>query len=73
MKITFLCDKILQVLIWMIDRRNCMVLLSLGTEVIFQSVKFVIMLALIVVAWIIGSSIRKKVDANKTAKSEDNT
>lgn len=50
-----------------------MVLLSLGTEVIFQSVKFVIMLALIVVAWIIGSSIRKKVDANKTAKSEDNT
>ncbi|MGN0318839.1 MAG: hypothetical protein ACI4E1_12985 [Lachnospira sp.] len=47
-----------------------MVALSVGTEIAFQLVKFIIMLALIVVAWIIGSTIRKKVDAGKAAKLE---
>lgn len=45
----------------------------LAGEIIFEAVKFVVMIALLVVAFVLGGKIRKGLDAKKAAKLEENT
>lgn len=48
-----------------------MVGLTLVSELIFEAVKFVVMLGLLVLAVFAGGKIRKELDAKKAAKQEE--
>ena len=51
--------------------RRLMVGLTLVSELIFEAVKFVVMLGLLVLAVFAGGKIRKGLDAKKAAKQEE--
>ena len=48
-----------------------MVGLTLVSELIFEAVKFVVMLGLLVLAVVAGGKIRKGLDSKKSAKQEE--